>query len=192
MFREEFLATSLITVDAARSENGCIRLGINGNRLCASQHFLAEYNSVNIDTVRYKRPQAMLVSLIALLALCVSSVSACACTHHQPVAKKAESSCHAASHQETVAESAAELPAGPAFKTDCACFVRTQTPYVLGKTEAQKIKADKNISSTAVVRCAFERNDIALVAAEGVVDLEPAYHPEPSRLSAPSRAPPRL
>jgi hypothetical protein len=65
-------------------------------------------------------------------------------------------------------------------------------PYVLGKTEARKIKADKNISSSAVERSAFVRNDVALAAPLVVVDLAQSYYPEPSRLSAPARAPPRL
>jgi hypothetical protein len=70
--------------------------------------------------------------------------------------------------------------------------VRTPTPIVLGKTEAQKVKPVKKISSAAVERIAFERNDVALVAPAAVVDLGQAYYPEPSRLSAPARAPPRL
>lgn len=141
------------------------------------------------------RKKQIIVTLLAVFALFVSAVSACACSHHtdKQVAELAATSCHIAEHGEVNVE--AEKPPTPTglyVGQDCACFVRTPAQAIASKAEKKKSKVADNsddILSVEIVR--FEVSAISNVDAP-VFDQTRSYHSNPHLRSGPARAPPRL
>lgn len=141
------------------------------------------------------RKKQILVTLLAVFALFVSAVSACACSHHSEdqSADLAATSCHGAEHGEVKVEAEQpQIPTGSFVGQDCACFVRTPVQVIASKAEQKKSKAADNsddIVSVGIVR--FEFAAISSVNAP-VYNRTSSYHSNPHLGSGPARAPPRL
>ena len=134
------------------------------------------------------RAKHLILTVTAMFSLFVSAVSACACSHHEPVKVEA-SSCHGPSHEVPPAESASD---SPHFESDCNCFVRTPVPAIVAKNGDQKtsIEAapDEKLELPSIPATEFETIDTS----------SPSFEPPQSNYqhallsSLPSRAPPRL
>lgn len=144
--------------------------------------------------MKFRQRKKMLVSLLAVMSMFVSAVSACACAHHSASeVEETAASCHSSSHSvshEPFAEQ--ETPSGPAAGVDCDCFVRIPVPAISAKTDSKKTgQNDKNESGEPA------QVDYVLpeFAASGIVfpaSSKPSSYSFQPGLSAPSRAPPRL
>ena len=136
---------------------------------------------------KLKLKQFCLVFL-ATLSLFVSSVSACACSHHQQAhAEETEThSCHSAE-----SEHSAESVEGDNIcvsQTDCFCF--QHLPEVFAKAETVNVEKQ---SAELLQSSPVENSIITAVAAAKTVDFEsPFYLSESFYNLSPGRAPPRL
>lgn len=141
------------------------------------------------------RKKQMLMTLLAVLSLFVSAVSACACAHHtdNQSVELASVSCHGAEHGEVKAEAEQPpIPTGSFVGQDCACFVRTPVQVIASKAEKKKSKvADASDDFVSVEINRFEFSAIPNVNAP-VFDRTRSYHSNPHLRSGPARAPPRL
>ena len=82
-----------------------------------------------------------------MLSLLISSLAACACSHHTADgAEEHAESCHQSNHKNEKAEiSESETENNfPAVSEDCVCIVKTFQPYVIGKSE--NVKTQKNLA----------------------------------------------
>jgi hypothetical protein len=141
------------------------------------------------------RKKQLFVTLLAVLSLFVSAVSACACSHHtdNQSVELAATSCHGAEPGEVKVETEKPpTPTGSFVGQDCACFVRTPVQVIASKAEQKRSKVadtSDDIASVEIVR--FEVSAIADVNVP-VFDRTSSYHSNPHLLSGPARAPPRL
>lgn len=141
------------------------------------------------------RKKQMVVTLLAVLSLFVSAVSACACSHHtdNQSAELASVSCHGAEHGEVKAEAEQPpIPTGSFVGQDCACFVRTPVQAIASKAEQKKSKvADTSDDIVSVEINRFEFAAISSVNAPVFIRTI-SYNLNPHLRTGPSRAPPRL
>lgn len=83
------------------------------------------------------------ISILTVLSLFVSSVAACACTHHQFKTETDAPSCHQAAHESENKNSSGKNEVQTldqiAFDTSCVCFVPS-TAKAFGKSETIKIQ----------------------------------------------------
>lgn len=138
-----------------------------------------------------KQIRSILFSVLAVLSLFVSTVSACACAHHRADVKPAEDSCHVQSHSSREGSvQTAESETG--IDEVCTCFVNQPSPYVLAKSDKKKsadqtpvfdipvdrvlVETDLSISQTSATHFGFNSNLYFSLLS----------------ISTPSRAPPRL
>lgn len=138
----------------------------------------------------FKQAKLFSVSFLAIMAMFVSSVSACACAHHELTVEDV-SSCHVQSHSGHD-ETTQATDAKTSIDEGCTCFVTVLSPCVLAKSVKKK---------------AADQGPIAIVPARAVV-VSPVLgmvgvQPQPAitdsnhylsllAISTPSRAPPRL
>ena len=130
-------------------------------------------------------------ALIVIASLVAASVSACTCAHHSIAAQPVVHSCHGMA-EEMAPEKGAVTSDASAFETDCECAAHTAGPLFLAKSANEKIKFQKDISATVSVVFDAARIDISVIASVAPVYPERAFYEEHFRVSAPSRAPPRL
>ena len=132
-------------------------------------------------------------TLIAVLSLFVSAVSACACTHHEPAKRAVEtSSCHGPSHEKTKEAVAETAPNWAHLEADCNCFVRIPVPGIIAKTDNKGVAAEKQFEEPLIFSTLFVP---ALAAANSLPpEFDPPDHGYKTALlsALPSRAPPRL
>lgn len=107
------------------------------------------------------------LSLLAILSLFASTVSACSCSHHQGKAEIqidfSASSCHEhhPTKSETDDEAAAENFENASFSSEsCVCY--QTAPKVFAKAET--IKVEKNSSIAAVTSALWKQNENVLIA----------------------------
>lgn len=125
-----------------------------------------------------------------MLAMFVSSVSACACTHHQQNAENAPS-CHIQSHSGHDG-TAQTTDSKTSIDEGCTCFVFQPSPYVLAKL-GKKNPADQASVSDIPADNVLIKTDLRLVETrEPLVESEPDLYLSLLTISKPSRAPPRL
>jgi hypothetical protein len=130
----------------------------------------------------------LILTVTAMFSLFVSAVSACACSHHEPV-KAATESCHSSSHEAPAVE---QFSGSNYIETDCSCLVRTPVPAIVAKKDDKRTSVEKQIAETVELHAIFA---IALEPAdEVVVAIAPQQSNYQQALlsSLPSRAPPRL
>jgi len=125
---------------------------------------------------------------VAVVSLFVSAVSACACSHHQPV-KTEIGSCHGSSHLSPPAERS-DSPAH--FETDCSCFVSTPGPAIVAKKDDKRTPVEVQVAEIVELRFTISFAGETWGASE--VSFEPPLFDYKQALlaSLPSRAPPRL
>jgi hypothetical protein len=134
------------------------------------------------------RAKQFLVTVTAIFSLFVSAISACACSHHEPV-KVETSSCHSSSHEAP----AAEQPNGSdQVDTGCNCFVRTPVPAIVAKKDDKRTAVEQQLAEVVELPVTID----AKFNITSVSDLP--FQPPQSNYkhallaSLPSRAPPRL
>lgn len=136
------------------------------------------------------RVKQLLVTVTAMLSLFVSAVSACACSHHEPVKKVVESSCHGPSHEAPAVEQPSEL--GTHLESDCNCFVRTQVPAIVAKKDDKRSDVEQQPVEVLDLPVSIA------IQLDSIETPQPAFEPPQSNYqhallaSLPSRAPPRL
>src|SRR5688500_16569863 len=91
------------------------------------------------------RTKQIMTSLVTIISLFVSAVSACACTHHVPAEKAVEvSSCHGSSHEAVETKVESERRAG-SLEPACNCFVKTPAPAIVGKSNEKRISIEGHL-----------------------------------------------
>jgi hypothetical protein len=134
------------------------------------------------------RAKHLILTVTAMFSLFVSAVSACACSHHEPV-KVETTSCHSSSHEAPPAEPS---KGSPHLEADCNCFVRTPVPAVFAKKDDKRTAVDEQ--PTDVVELPI----VLAIEFEHAEPITSAFEPPQSNYqhallaSLPSRAPPRL
>jgi hypothetical protein len=134
----------------------------------------------------------IMIGVIVVMALCVSAISACACTHHQPRrAAEPPASCHSATHAE-MAEVSPDQLGSDSFDADCNCFVNTPVPAIVSKSENKKVRAEQ--AQAITIERYFPVEFVQILSEGAASDFAFADQNYTSRLrrSGPSRAPPRL
>lgn len=129
--------------------------------------------------------------VIAILALSVSAISACACTHHQVKAAEERPSCHSSSHTEA-AQPEADNPESGYFNANCSCFVNTPVPAIFSKTEVKKVAAEKAAGNGHVLVAAIMPFVGELKRETPLFEAAVLSYAGEHLVSGPSRAPPRL
>lgn len=133
--------------------------------------------------------QKLSVCVVAILSLLASAVSACACNHHESKPVTAVASCHSETHE---AVSAKGVPTGDAVETECNCFVKDPTPFILAKSESKKLKVQQKSPVTIVETIDVESIDIAVFSVSLISSVSWQFYAAPSSRSAPARGPPVL
>ncbi len=134
-----------------------------------------------------RRAKQTLFILLACASLVFSTFGACLCTHHEPEAEKQTLSCHSTSHE---TETVQTDPGKPKLDSLCIC-ASDASPAIFNKSDRKKSEGQKE-TAAAVELPLF-------VSVYSAIVSQPAFYPESDsfqsslhRISAPSRAPPRL
>jgi hypothetical protein len=137
----------------------------------------------------------VLAAILAALSLCVSSVAACACTHHHPVKVEVEteqSSCHGSgNHAETAPrqETTVEDGTSDRINSSCECFLQA-APRVSVKNENLKV------AKQAIVQTAIDPERVLVQTGSAYVSTgfysTELFVSDPHYNLTPGRAPPRL
>lgn len=166
-----------------------------------------------MEFVRISSKRAFGAVLLVLTVL-TASVSACACTHHQPLAEEVENSCHSTrlsaashgklrsaedhktdhhSHASANGKAKNELNSENknAFGVLCDCYVRQPLPAINSKTEAKK-QHSEDITARAFTDHAFSMavftagsSSTSFYLGQSIYRFDPGH-------SGSARAPPRL
>lgn len=131
-------------------------------------------------------------AVVAILAMAISAVAACACAHHQTkTAEKKVLSCHSASHESETPEVSNDDPGRLRLGEQCSCYLnRTQTAIV-AKSEQKKFKAQQTDVAETIDSAEIDRQLIPQNEAD-VVHSDFVLYTKTLPRSGPSRAPPRL
>ena len=149
---------------------------------------------VPMTTPRLKKIGLALCLMVSLFV--GQSAAACACSHHEPVKKVAESDCH--SHRGKSPASAKDIPDtkdsenATSIATDCTCFVQSATPIVAVQQTNKKSKSKH--STAGLLLPASEINSFLAVHAGASLSAsdDPISYSNTLASLRPSRAPPRL
>ena len=139
-----------------------------------------------------RRLQQFAISFLIVLSLFVSSVSACACAHHQE--EKAEtkiSSCHQPETRETKTENHHQSDSTETVQTvisegDCNCV--QPAPKVVSKNENFKFEKQ---TVALLPKLPVEIKVVPHIVSADVIDFEPPFYLSDSFYNiSPSRGPP--
>lgn len=78
-------------------------------------------------------------SILVVLSLFVSSISACCCSHHQEKVETEVPSCHAKTHETEEKKDSANVDDKDSINISCECFMES-APKVFAKSENVKIE----------------------------------------------------
>jgi len=138
----------------------------------------------------FKQAKLFSASFVAILAMFVSSVSACACGHHEQSVEDA-SSCHVRSHSGH-GETTQTTDAKTRIDEGCTCFVTVLSPCVLAKSGKKKA-ADNGPIAALPVRATVLSPVFGTVGVQPQAAIaDPNHYLSTLAISMPSRAPPRL
>jgi hypothetical protein len=133
------------------------------------------------------RAKQTLSILLTCASLVVSALGACICRHHETKAEEPKLSCHSASHE---TETAKSDPREPKFDSQCIC-IREVSPAIFNKSDRKKSDGQKE-TATPILLPELDRDHFAIISSPASypdrVSIQSNFH----RISAPSRAPPRL
>ncbi len=131
--------------------------------------------------------------LLITLSMMSTAAAACLCDHHQPAEPTAEISCHTEAHGESQSSDADELPAvsGDYVDAVCDCFTYISVPGVPAGQAAKKAIGHDADAGPSEIWGAGVPNFYAVAPSLAVVTPASILFTLP-RISAPSRAPPRL
>lgn len=94
-----------------------------------------------------RRARQTLIGILAVLSLCVSSVAACACSHHGQTSQPKKLSCHSEPAAEITHDpDESDRPPGSSFDETCFCIQPSVKLSV--KAEAFKYKKQASDAST--------------------------------------------
>jgi hypothetical protein len=123
-----------------------------------------------------------------MLAMSLSAVAACLCSHHdQPAAEK--TSCHSSAHGDSPSAEVVDIPLAAGAGELCDCFVRTPVRFVTAKSQAKAVKPSEPVDAEAIGFTALSTLRV-WVGFERSSDV--TYNSRYLSRSGPSRAPPRL
>ncbi|NOT46686.1 MAG: hypothetical protein HOP17_02905 [Acidobacteria bacterium] len=130
-------------------------------------------------------------AFVVVMALCVSAVSACACTHHRETRVAEQPSCHSSPH-EGMTMSSDERPLFDIVDSNCSCFVDTPAPAIIVKSDNKKAALEKIHSSSQVWIADVEPAPFENAEAASLFRGDLLACGDTLLVSGPSRAPPRL
>lgn len=135
------------------------------------------------------RLKHLIGATVALLAMLVASVSACACDHHGKRLVKSVPPCHSATHEATAD---VDTPSdNDRADTRCNCYVRDPLPFVASKFADTKVKLQRDAPALRSAEISFVL--IEPTAGNGLRQfaIRADNYSHSYRYRAPSRAPPR-
>src|SRR5262245_20228674 len=92
-----------------------------------------------------RRSSSLICSVVAIFAMAISAIAACACTHHQArETEKKVISCHGASHETESPEVSNDEPSGPYVDESCNCYLNRVQPAITAKSEQKKFKTQQS------------------------------------------------
>lgn len=157
-----------------------------------AKHAMTEYISrvmrLTGSPIKYSRLAAC---VFAVMAMCVSAVAACACSHHQPKVAADPPSCHSSSHAEVPETETGELELSDNFNAGCNCFAVSPGPAVFSKSETKKAVPEKAAEAESA-KIELRRTERLISASTPKVEKPFFFDPGLFLASGPSRAPPRL
>lgn len=138
--------------------------------------------------MRLLRAKHLILTVTAMFSLFVSAVSACACSHHEPVNAETES-CHGSSHETPNAE---QSNGSARFESDCSCFAQTPVPAIVSKKDDKRTAVEKQVGNFVELATVFA------IKFEAADSTAVTFTPQQSNYQLallsflPSRAPPPL
>lgn len=130
--------------------------------------------------------------IAAILSLCVSAVSACACSHHQPHASFKTPSCHSSSQVDMAMEAVDVRLGDSRVDVGCTCFSTARISGAVSKSESGSTSASKAVTGTILGLTAIERATVSFNDAPIDFEMASLQYSWHILHSGPSRAPPRL
>lgn len=137
-----------------------------------------------------KQAKLFSASILAILAMFVSSVSACACAHHQQTVESAPS-CHVESHSGHDG-TAQTTDSKTSIDEGCTCFVFQPSPYVLAKSGKKNSTNQASVSDIPADKVLVKTELRLVETREPLVESNPDLYLSLLTISKPARAPPRL
>ena len=124
--------------------------------------------------------------ILFLLSLFVSSVSACACSHHESPEPAEQADCHSHSSAAEPKEKPSEDLIKPAISPGACCCIQSAPEAI---TKSEKIKSETNIAATSLpaVESVFHSRSIG----ESAILERPSFLTDSFHNLTPGRAPPR-
>ena len=143
--------------------------------------------------MKFRRKTQVLSTLLAVMSLFVSAVSACACSHHEPVRPALETaSCHGPSHAQPETSTVETSEESIGFEGDCNCFAKSPVPGIIAKTDQKRVGVESQSDAPVYIASAFV--PVFSVETASQPEFDPPDHDYKTALlsALPSRAPPRL
>jgi len=138
----------------------------------------------------FKQAKLFSVSVLAMLAMFVSSVSACVCAHHQQKVEAAPS-CHVQSHSGRD-QTAPTTDAKTSIDEGCTCFVFQPSPYALARSGKKNSANQAPVSDIPAGKVLIKTGLRLVEMREPLVESDPDRYLSLVTISKPARAPPRL
>ena len=128
-------------------------------------------------------------SILVVLSLFVSSISACCCSHHQEKVETEVSSCHVQTHETEEKKDSANVDDKDSINVPCECFMES-APKVFAKSENVKIEK-QTAKLTSLIH--FEIKQVLhMVTGEKIEFSTPFYLSDSTYNLKSPRAPPTV
>ena len=134
------------------------------------------------------RLKQLALSLSIVLSLFVSSMAACACSHHQSKAETHTPSCHQSSQENQQTVAGDETKPSVQIGIACNCFIKTAAPFAASKFENFKTQ-----KTQAVLIALPKAEKLDLISQSASAKFHRTYYFYNSnylRKNTPPRAPP--
>ncbi|MCD9189340.1 MAG: hypothetical protein LUM44_23185 [Pyrinomonadaceae bacterium] len=129
------------------------------------------------------------VSILVVLSLFVSSISACYCAHHAEKAELETPSCHGKTHEAEKQDDAAQTNDADSFNVSCECSTEA-APKVFAKSENVKIEKQTAKLADSInfeIKEVLQKNSVAKIEFSKPLYLSDSFY----NLKSP-RAPPTV
>lgn len=132
------------------------------------------------------RVKQTLFILLACVSLVVSTFGACLCPHHKTESEEPRLSCHSTSHETEILQADTGT-----LKLDLLCICSSEaSPAILNKSERKKFDGQTDVAAMAPPQ--FDPIYTVVISTPAVFSDRDSFQISLHRISAPSRAPPRL
>jgi hypothetical protein len=125
--------------------------------------------------------------LFACFSMVVSALGTCLCPHHETWTEKPRLSCHSSTHR---TETVRSDPSSAKMQSQCICSADAP-PAIVGKSDRKKSEGS-NEAHAAAISPQLDPIFSEVVSTDAPYLNREVYHSSLHRISAPSRAPPRL